>query len=203
MKRFYDRHRGKTPEFDVGQKVLLDNADLAINRPSRKLAERRSGPFEILERIGTHAYRLKLPVQWKNVHPVFHVSKLDPYHKDPDDPNFPSPPPDIVEGEAEWEVKKILNAKFANRCLMYLVKWLGWPDSENSWEDERNLINAKDSLADFYKAHPGAPRRLPGGKTMGNTGGEGAFTQWVHGEFMVSSEAICPPNTHWAHAEYF
>ena len=36
-----------------------------------------------------------------------------------------------------------------------------------------------------------------------DTGGKGAFTQWVHGEFMVSSEAICPPNTHWAHAEYF
>ena len=35
------------------------------------------------------------------------------------------------------------------------------------------------------------------------TGGKGAFTQWAHGEFMVSYEAICPPNTHWAHAEYF
>lgn len=169
MKRFYDRHRGKTPEFDVGQKVLLDNADLAINRPSRKLAERRSGPFEILERVGTHAYRLQLPKQWKNVHPVFHVSKLDLYHEDPDNPNFPSPPPDIVEGEAEWEVEKILDAKFTNRRLMYLVKWLGWPDSENSWEDERNLVNAKDSIADFYKAHPGAPRRLPGGKTTGQS----------------------------------
>jgi hypothetical protein len=68
MKRFYDRHRGKTPEYEVGQKVLLDNADLAINRPSRKLAERRSGPFKVLERIGTHAYKLELPLQWKNVH---------------------------------------------------------------------------------------------------------------------------------------
>ena len=37
----------------------------------------------------------------------------------------------------------------------------------------------------------------------GFTGGEGAFTQWVHDEFMVSSEAICPPNTHWVHAGYF
>ena len=36
-----------------------------------------------------------------------------------------------------------------------------------------------------------------------DTGGEGAFTQWVHGEFIVISEAICPPNTHWVHAEYF
>ena len=39
MKQFYDRHRSKAPDFQVGQKVLLDNADLAINRPSRKLAD--------------------------------------------------------------------------------------------------------------------------------------------------------------------
>ena len=49
MKRFYDKHQGPTPEFSIGQRVLLDNADLAINRPSWKLAERRSGPFKVLE----------------------------------------------------------------------------------------------------------------------------------------------------------
>ena len=48
MKRFYDKHRGTTPNYSIGQKVLLDNSDLSINRPSRKLAERRSGPFEVL-----------------------------------------------------------------------------------------------------------------------------------------------------------
>jgi hypothetical protein len=169
MKRFYDRHRGKTPEYDVGQKVLLDNADLAINRPSRKLAERRSGPFKILARVGTHAYRLELPSQWRNVHPVFHVSKLDPYHEDSEHPNFTSPPPDIVEGEPEWEVEKVLNARFANNRLMFLVKWLGWPDSENSWEEERNLENAKDIVENFYKSHPNAPRRLPDGSKAGDT----------------------------------
>jgi len=169
MKRFYDKHRGKTPEYEVGQKVLLDNADLALNRPSRKLAERRSGPFKILERIGTHAYRLELPLQWKNVHPVFHVSKLDPYHEDPENPNFPSPPPDVIEGEPEWEVETILDTKFIHNRLMFLVKWEGWPDSENSWEDEQNLENAQDLIKDFYKSHPGAPRRLPNGTKVGTS----------------------------------
>lgn len=167
MKRFYDKHRGKTPEFEIGQKVLLDNADLAINRPSRKLAERRSGPFKILARIGTHAYRLELPLQWKNVHPVFHVSKLEAYREDPEQPNFPVPPPDIVEGEPEWEVEEILDAKFLHNRLYFLVKWLGWPDSENSWEPEANLEHSQDVITEFYKAHPGAPRRLPSGAITG------------------------------------
>ena len=169
MKRFYDRHRGKTPEFALGQKVLLDNADLAINRPSRKLAERRSGPFKIVKKVGTHAYQLELPLNWKNVHPVFHVSKLYAYKEDPENPNFNPPPPDIVEGEPEWEVETILDSKWTGNHLMYLVKWLGWPNSENSWEPERNLVNSEDSIKDFHQSHPGAPQRLPDGSKTGQS----------------------------------
>ena len=36
----------------------------------------------------------------------------------------------------------------------------------------------------------------------GDTGGKGSFTQCVHGEFIVGSETICPPNIHWVQGEY-
>ena len=157
MKRFYDRHRGETPDYPVGMKVLLNNTDLAINRPSRKLSERRSGPFKIIEKIGTHAYRLKLPSQWKTVHPVFHVSKLEPYQENPDDPNFSLPPPDIIEGEPEWEVEDILASKMFHNKLRYLVKWKGWPSSDNSWEPRENLENSPELLEEFHKKHSNAP----------------------------------------------
>jgi hypothetical protein len=167
MKKFYDRHRGQTPEFEVGQKVLLDNSDLALSRPSRKLSERYSGPFEVTEKIGSHAYKLALPTYWKNVHPVFNVSKIYPYHEDPKNPNHPRPPPEVIEGEPEWEVEQILDSKFAHGKLQFLVKWLGWPDSENSWQDEIDLENAPEIIADFYKRFPGAPRRLTDGTKTG------------------------------------
>jgi hypothetical protein len=169
MKRFYDRHRGPTPEYQVGEKVLIDNKNLSLNQPTRKLAERRTGPFKILECIGTHAYKLQLPSQWKNVHPVFHVSKLHLYHEDPEQPNFPAPPPDVIEGEPEWEVERILDAKVINRQFKFLVKWIGWPESENSWEPGRNLANAKGAIEDFYAQYPMATRRLPGGKFSGSS----------------------------------
>lgn len=41
------------------------------------------GPFEILERVGTLAYRLALPPQLASVHNVFHVSMLRKYVPDP------------------------------------------------------------------------------------------------------------------------
>ena len=48
-----------------------------------KLSPRFIGPFEILERIGTVAYRLALPLSMSSVHEVFHVSMLRKYTPDP------------------------------------------------------------------------------------------------------------------------
>ena len=39
--------------------------------------------------------------------------------------------------------------------------------------------------------------------TGDHTGGEGLFTQWVHCEFVVSFEAICPVITQWVCGEFF
>ena len=48
-----------------------------------KLSLRFIGPFEILERVGTVAYRLALPPSMSGVHEVFHVSILQRYTPDP------------------------------------------------------------------------------------------------------------------------
>ena len=47
-----------------------------------KLSSRFIGPFEILERVGTVAYRLALPHNMSSVHEVFHVSMLRRYTPD-------------------------------------------------------------------------------------------------------------------------
>ena len=40
-------------------------------------------------------------------------------------------------------------------------------------------------------------------KLFSLTGGKDQNTQWVHGEFIVSSETIRPPHTQWVHGEFF
>ena len=48
-----------------------------------KLAPRYIGPFEVLERVGTIAYRLTISPSLSGVHKVFHVSMLQKYTPDP------------------------------------------------------------------------------------------------------------------------
>ena len=70
----------------------------------------------------------------------------------------PPPPPTIIDDEIEYEVEQVLDSKLHHGKLQYLVKWIGY--NEPSWEPEENLEHAKDTVNDFYRLHPGAPRRL-------------------------------------------
>jgi hypothetical protein len=46
-----------------------------------------------------------------------------------------------------------------NRKLRYLVKWKDFGVEHNSWEPWDN-VHAPDLIADFYRKHPGAARRI-------------------------------------------
>ena len=62
-------------EYDVGELVLLSSRNLSFKGVPVKLQKKFVGPFEIVEKIGAQAYRLKLPDSWK-IHDVFHISLL-------------------------------------------------------------------------------------------------------------------------------
>ncbi|GJZ25291.1 retrovirus-related pol polyprotein from transposon TNT 1-94 [Tanacetum coccineum] len=75
----YADNRRKPLEFEVGDRVMLKvspwKGDIRFGKKG-KLAPRYVGPFEILERIGPVAYRLRYPKELSSVHDTFHVSNL-------------------------------------------------------------------------------------------------------------------------------
>jgi hypothetical protein len=95
-------------------------------------------------------YELCLPVQWK-LHPVFHVDLLTPYRETEfHGANYDKPPPDLIDGEEEYEVEHIVaSRRFGRGCkLQYLVKWKGYPDAENQWVAEEDVF-AEDAIREF------------------------------------------------------
>ncbi|GKE18410.1 hypothetical protein Tco_1425987, partial [Tanacetum coccineum] len=75
----YANNRHKPLEFEVGDRVMLKVSPWkGVIRFGKKgkLAPRYVRPFEILERIGPVAYRLRLPEELSGVHDMFHVSNL-------------------------------------------------------------------------------------------------------------------------------
>ena len=86
LQKSYIDVRRRPLEFEVGDhvflKVIPKRGVVRFGRRG-KLSPRFIGPFEILERIGTVAYRLALPPSMSGVHEAFHVSMLRRYTPDP------------------------------------------------------------------------------------------------------------------------
>ncbi len=139
--------------YSEGDKVWLDARNLKTTHPTFKLAPKRYGPFPITRKISAMTYALRLPPQWR-IHPVFHASLLMPYKETPiHGTNFPEPPPDLIEGEPEWEVDQIMNTRQYRNQTQFLIKWKGYSDAHNSWEPEKNL-SATELVEKYYKRNP-------------------------------------------------
>ena len=72
-------------KFEVGDKVFLKVSPwkgIMRFEKKRKLSSRYVGPYEILKRVGTLAYRLALPPELSQIHNVFYVSMLRKYALD-------------------------------------------------------------------------------------------------------------------------
>ncbi|CAN6552492.1 unnamed protein product [Malus baccata var. baccata] len=106
--------------YDVGNLVFLKLSPwrgVVQFGKKGKLSPRYIGPYEITERIGEVAYRLKLPPKSSKVHNVFHVSMLRHYVSDPSHMIPPQPleiNPDLMYDEEpvtilDWKDKVLRN----------------------------------------------------------------------------------------------
>jgi len=134
--------------YEVDDQVWLEGTNLKMPYETAKLSPKRYEPFRIAARISNMSYQLNLPPTWK-IHPVFHATLLTPYKEtEAHGPNFLEPPPDIIEGEPEWEVEKILaERRYCNRC-QYLIRWKNYSPAHDSWTNE-NDIHANELIKQY------------------------------------------------------
>jgi hypothetical protein len=156
--RTYADKRMQPKEHAVGDSVWLSAKNIRTRRPSRKLDLKYYGPFPITERIGKQAYKLRLGDSVGRIHPVFHVSLLEP-----------CPPTtrvnaeelgaqlEVENEEQEYTVEEIRDSRVRSLELQYLVKWNGFPDEESSWEPVAHLGNSMEFVEEFHQANPIKP----------------------------------------------
>ena len=103
----------------------------------------------------------------RSVHPVFHVSMLEPATSNTFSERIqPAPALVIIDGEPEYEISRIVDSKIDRRwaCkLLYKVIWLGYENTgdESEWIPTSELSHATDLVSDFHIAYPTKPSPLP------------------------------------------
>jgi hypothetical protein len=123
---------------------------------------------------------------------VFHVDLLTPYiETDFHGPNYTRPPPDLINDEEEYEVEQVLSSRRhgRGRKVQYLVKWKGYPDSDNEWVNWDDM-NADEALEDFRKQNPRAIthiRRVQDAEVEPTP----ALHSWIYSNKSMSQDALC------------
>ena len=158
---YANQHRIEPPPYAIGDKAWLSTKNLKTTRPTKKFSERRLGPFTITQIISKLAVKLELPTYLNGIHPVFHVSLLEPFHPD-DTPNrvHEPPPPVVVDNELEYEVSRIQDSRYRHGRLYYLVEWLGYENNDServTWEAAENVSGSPRHIKDYHNSHPRKP----------------------------------------------
>ena len=118
-------------------------------RLNEKLAPRYFGPFEVLEKIGAVAYRLKLP-ETASIHPVFHVSQLKKVVGDQVvETDFPQELSSDMEMMVQpQEVLGVREGKSNSKeDREVLIRWKNLPGYESTWEPIQLIRN---QFPDFH-----------------------------------------------------
>ena len=169
-KENYNQHRKPDPNLKSGEMVWLLPRNIHTTRPSKKLDWKKIGPFKIMAKVGSNAYKLELPPSMR-IHNTFHILLLEPYEND----NFPSqtqelPPPILIEEEDEYELDEIIDSRLHYNKLQYRAKWTGYPpEHDKVWYPASNFEHAADAIEQFHHRYPQKPRWVTTIETENNS----------------------------------
>jgi len=132
MKRQFDKKKRNSQGLKVSDHVWLENKNIQLNRPSKKLDNKKYKPFRIAKDIGSGAFQLDLLEGWM-IHNVFNKDLLtqcvEPKFKGQHEDL--APPPMIINEEEEYKVIEVRKHRKQGRRTQYLVYWKRYRDEHD------------------------------------------------------------------------
>jgi hypothetical protein len=145
----YANKRCQPLEFEVGNHVYLRVSPMkGVKRfgVKGKLAPHYIGPFPILEKCGSVAYKLDLPPSLAGVHDIFHVSQLKKCLKALVDIILPEVTPLVVDLSYPEHLIKVLDQKDCvtrhKTIKFFKIQWSNHSEKEATWESE-DLLHSR------------------------------------------------------------
>ena len=117
---------------------------------NNKLSPRFIGSYEVIEKVGSVAYRLALPPKLENIHNVFHVSMLRRYKSDPShvvSSEVIELRPDLTYEEVLVEILAREVQELRNKQISLVkVLWRNHKIEEATWESEETMCQQYPQL---------------------------------------------------------
>ena len=122
--QYYNKKWLPAPELKPDQLIWLLHCHIKTTHPSDKLDHRHLGPYWVICKIGSSSYLLALPSYLTHLHPVFHVSLLEPY-KDPSEFHIHADPkPFELADDPALSIDKILDSRCVGHHFEYFVHFV-------------------------------------------------------------------------------
>lgn len=107
---------------------------MGSRRPSKKLDDKKAGPFPISKVVGEHAFHVQL-LESSQEHPTFHVQLLEAYQVSHEESRRQRPStPETIDGAINYIVCELIerrkNNKKMGNPIEYLVLLEGYSDEE-------------------------------------------------------------------------
>ena len=151
MKWQFDKERRNPQGLKAEDNMWLEAKNIHSNRPSKKLNQKKYGPFRISKNIDQETFQLDLLEEWM-IYNVFNEDLLTQCKK----PQFkdqhmkPVPPLDIINKNKKYEVKEIRKYWKQQHETQFLVHWKEYRDEHDQWIAETGLPHAKEVIKDYW-----------------------------------------------------
>ena len=131
MVKYYNKNIvNQEPKFKVGNKVIVNGKNIKTIRLSKKLDHKMRGPFKVKSLIGPYAYELDIPVFVGCPHPIYHISLLEPYHRNQIAGRRSPTLSLLLDLEPnEYEIESVIASQLYKGQVLYLYHWKGYSNN--------------------------------------------------------------------------